>query len=135
MSIRIFIIDEHRSAREILARRLTSQSDIEVVGTAGNGEYGLSKIHQLRPDLVLLDPKMKAGNGMDVCRRACSINSGPKVTVLTSYVDPEERRTAIQSGVEGYLLEGYLLKEVDTENLVAWIRHVTSSNEESVPGA
>jgi DNA-binding NarL/FixJ family response regulator len=130
MSIRIFIIDEHRSAREILARRLTSQSDIEVVGTAGNGEYGLSKIHQLRPDLVLLDPKMKAGNGMDVCRRACSINSGPKVTVLTSYVNPEERRTAIQSGVEGYLL-----KEVDTENLVAWIRHVTSSNEESVPGA
>jgi DNA-binding NarL/FixJ family response regulator len=124
MSIRIFIIDEHRSAREILARRLTSRSDIEVVGTAGNGEYGLSKITQLRPDVVLLDPKMKDGNGMDVCRRACSIYSGLKVTVLTSYVDPEERRTAIDSGVNGYLL-----KEVDTENLVAWIRHIASDNE------
>ena len=125
MSIRVFIIDEHRSAREILARRLTSLSDIEVVGTAGNGEYGLSKINQLRPDVVLLDPKMKAGNGMDVCRRACSINSGLKVTILTSYIDPEERRAAIQSGVSGYLL-----KEVDTESLVAWIRHVASGDED-----
>ena len=124
MSIRIFIIDEHISAREILARRLTSQTDIEVVGTAGNGEYGLSKINQLRPDVVLLDPKMKGGNGMGVCRRACSINSDLKVTVLTSYIDPEERRTAINSGVHGYLV-----KEVDTENLVAWIRHVASDNE------
>lgn len=124
MNIRIFIIDEHRSAREILARRLASQSDIEVVGTAGSGQYGLSKISQLRPDVVLLDPKMKGGNGMDVCRWACSINNGLKVTVLTSYIDPEERRTAFNAGVDGYLL-----KNVDTENLVAWIRHVASGGE------
>lgn len=124
MGIRIFIIDEHKSAREILARRLMSQSDIEVLGTAGNGEYGLSRVNQLRPDVVLLDPKMKGCDGMDVCRRACSIDSGLKVTVLTSYIDPDERRTAIQSGVNGYLL-----KEVDLESLVAWIRYVASDGE------
>lgn len=126
MSIRIFIIDEHRSTREILARRLMSSSDFEVVGTAGNGEDGLRKINQLLPNVVLLDPKMKGGNGMEVCRRACSINRGLKVMVLTSYIDSDERRKAIQSGVKGYLL-----KEVDTGNLVDRIRRAASDNEGS----
>ena len=116
MSIRVFIIDEHTRARRMLARRLASLPGLEVVGTTCDGDKGLRQIEELRPDVVLLDTKMKRADGMDVCRRACSANGASKVAVLTSYIDPEERRLAYQAGVSGYLL-----KDVDTPNLARWI--------------
>ena len=116
MSIRIFILDEHRSARQMLARRLASLPDMDVVGTTCDGEAGLRQIEKLRPDVVLLDTKMKRADGLDICRRACANAHGGKIAILTSYIDPEERRLAYQAGVHGYLL-----KEVDTPNLARWI--------------
>ena len=116
MSIRVFIIDEHTRARRMLARRLASLPDLDVVGTTCDGERGLRQIEELRPDVVLLDTKMKRADGMDICRRACASTNGSKVAILTSYIDPEERRLAYQAGVDGYLL-----KEVDTPNLARWI--------------
>lgn len=125
MSIRIFLIDEHRPSREMLARRLTSLEDMEVVGTTGDSEEGLRLVSLLSPDLVLLDVKMKNADGMDVCRRACSSSNGVKVAVLTSYSDPEERRKAYQSGAQGYLL-----KEVDTPKLAQSIRLLAATTGE-----
>ena len=125
MSIRIFLIDEHRSSREMLARRLASCSDMEVVGDTDNVEEGLSKIRGLRPDLVFLDVKMKRADGMEVCRRVCASGNGGKVAVLTSYTDPEERRQAYLAGACGYLL-----KEVDTPKLAQWIRLLTPASDE-----
>ncbi len=117
MSIRIFLIDEHRPSREMLARRLVSLVDMEVVGTTGDSEKGLRQVGQLRPDLVFLDVKMKKVDGMEVCRRVCDSGNGTKVAVLTSYTDPEERRQAYLAGASGYLL-----KDVDTPKLAEWIR-------------
>ena len=116
MSIRVFIIDEHTRARRMLARRLASLPGLEVVGTTCDGDKGLRQIEELRPDVVLLDTKMKRADGMDICRRACARTNGCKVAILTSSIDPEERRLAYQAGVSGYLL-----KEVDTPNLARWI--------------
>ena len=71
----------------------------------------------LWPDLVLVDTKMKQADGMDVCRRVLGVDEQIKVAVLTSYLDPDERRQACEAGVEGYLL-----KIVDTHSLSGWIR-------------
>ena len=128
MSIRVFIIDEHTRSRQMVARRLASLQGLEVVGTTCDGERGLRQIEQLHPDVVLLDPKMKRADGMDICRRACSGNGESQVAILTSYLDPEERRLAYQDGVSGYLL-----KEVDTPNLARWIRLLIEVDRQ-VPG-
>ena len=125
MSVRIFLIDEHRPSREMLARRLTSLEDLEVIGTTGDSAEGLRLVSQLRPDLVLLDVKMRNADGMAVCRRACSSSNGVKVAVLTSYSDPEELRQAYQAGASGYLL-----KEVNTPKLAQWIRLLGSATDE-----
>ena len=109
----------------MLARRLTSLEDIEVVGTTGDSEEGLRLVSQLRPDLVLLDVKMKNADGMEVCRRACSSSKGVKVAVLTSYSDQEERRKANQSGAQGYLL-----KEIDTPKLAQSIKLLAATTGE-----
>ena len=116
MSIRVFIIDEHTRARQMLARRLASLPGLDVVGTTCDGEIGLRQIEELRPDVVLLDTKMKRADGMDICQRACAKTNRGKIAILTSYIDPEERRLAYQAGVSGYLL-----KQVDTPNLARWI--------------
>ncbi|MEE8465934.1 MAG: response regulator transcription factor [Dehalococcoidia bacterium] len=117
MSISIFLIDEHRSAREILARRLASMPGLDVVGSTGNGEEAIQDIAGLSPDVVLIDTKMKQTDGIDLCRRALAAGKQATVAILTSYLDADERRQAYQAGVSGYLL-----KDVDTENLAAWIR-------------
>lgn len=119
MSIRVLIIDEHPLAREMLARRLRSKPGMKVVGTTGDAETGLRQIEELHPNVVLLDTKMHQADGVEVCRRACSIGDGAKVAILTSYVDAAERRMARQAGAQGYLL-----KEVDTPKLVRWIRRL-----------
>ena len=124
MSIRVFIIDEHSRARQMLARRLGSLPGMLVVGSTGDSEEGLQQIKDCAPDIVLLDIKMKHADGLKVCQQACSINDQTKVVVLTSYNDPEERKMAYASGASGYLL-----KEVDTPKLVQRIRQLTGANQ------
>jgi DNA-binding NarL/FixJ family response regulator len=124
MSIRVLIIDEHPFAREMLARRLASSPNIEMVGSTGDSEEGLRQIKELAPDVVLLETKMRNADGMDVCRRACAANGKAKVAVLTSYTDLEERKMAYALGASGYLL-----KEVGTELLVAQLRRMVGLNE------
>ena len=124
MSIRVLIIDEHPFAREMLARRLASSPNVELVGSTGDSEEGLRQIKEFAPDVVLLETKMRNASGMDVCRKACAANGKPKVAVLTSYIDLEERKMAFALGASGYLL-----KEVGTEMLVAQLRRMVGLNE------
>ena len=127
MTIRIFLIDEHRPAREILARRLASMPGLDVVGSTCGGEEAIREIEGLSPDVVLIDTKMKQADGMDICRRAVAAGNQTTVAVLTSYLDPDERRLAYQAGVDGYLL-----KDVDTDNLANWIKLAVGRNQESL---
>jgi DNA-binding NarL/FixJ family response regulator len=60
---------------------------------------------------------MKQADGMDICRRAVAADNNATVAILTSYLDPDERRLAYLAGVDGYLL-----KDVDTDNLANWIK-------------
>ena len=127
MTIRIFLIDEHRPAREILARRLASMPGLDVVGSTCGGEEAIREIEGLSPDVVLIDTKMKQADGMDICRRAMAADNQATVAVLPSYLDPDERRLAYQAGVDGYLL-----KDVDTDNLANWIKLAVGRNQESL---
>lgn len=125
MRIRIFLIEERRPAREILARRMASMPGLEVVGSTCDGEEAIRAIGGLNPDVVLIDTKMKQADGIDLCRRVLAADEQTKVAILTSYVDPDERRQAYQAGVTGYLL-----KDVDTVNLANWIRLATDPDSE-----
>lgn len=117
MAIRIFLIDEHQPSRERLARRLESMPGLDVVGSTCDGDQAVREIETTHPDVVLIDTKMKQADGIDLCRRAVAAGQQTRVAVLTSYLDPNERRLAYQAGVDGYLL-----KDLDTGNLANWIR-------------
>jgi DNA-binding NarL/FixJ family response regulator len=125
MTIRIFLIDEHRLTREILARCLASMPGLNVVGSTCDGEDGIREIADLSPDVVLIETKMKRADRVDICRRALAAEGQTTVAVLTSYLDPDERRMAYQAGVDGYLL-----KDVGTSNLANWIKSAVQQDSE-----
>ncbi|PKB71544.1 MAG: hypothetical protein BZY87_04645, partial [SAR202 cluster bacterium Io17-Chloro-G6] len=103
---------EKTSGGTILNRRYRCGSTASVAHY-----YSAVYIPGLNPDVVLIDTKMKQADGIDLCRRALAADKKVRVAILTSYLDPNERRQAYQAGVNGYLL-----KDVDTDNLAKWIR-------------
>jgi two-component system chemotaxis response regulator CheB len=67
--IRVLIVDDSAFVRKALSRMLGSADDIEVVGTAVDGQDGVEKVLLLRPDVVTLDVKMPRLDGLEALRR------------------------------------------------------------------
>lgn len=108
----LFIIDDRESVRNALAQRLSRVPGIHVVGSAGTSLDGVTLIGATRPDVVLIDPKLADGGGLDALRRIRAENPFVRVIVLTSYLDDFERQVALKLGVERYLL-----KNIDSQGL------------------
>ena len=108
----LFIIDERESVRNALAQRLSRVPGIHVVGSAGTSLDGVRLIGVTQPDVVLIDPKLADGGGLDALRRIRTENPFVRVIVLTSYLDDFERQVALKLGAERYLL-----KNIDSQGL------------------
>jgi len=69
MALRVFIADDEPLAREHIIDRLGHEEDVEVIGTADNGDDALTEIRRLEPDLVFLDVQMPGLSGMEVAEQ------------------------------------------------------------------
>ncbi len=119
MVIRVFLLDDHEVVRAGLKHLLESSGDIEVVGEAGTAEAAISRIPALMPDVAVLDARLPDGSGIDVCRQVRSSRPETKAIILTSYDDDEALFSAIMAGAAGYVL-----KQVNGQDLVNAVRHV-----------
>jgi YesN/AraC family two-component response regulator len=72
MSIRVLLVDDQELVRTGFRLFLETQSDLEVVGEAGNGAEALELARQLRPDVVLMDIRMPDMDGVEATARGCS---------------------------------------------------------------
>ena len=79
--LRVLVVDDSALMRKLLAQILESDSDIEVVGTAINGEFALRKIEELRPHVVTLDLEMPGLNGIGVLKQIMRTHKTPVVVV------------------------------------------------------
>lgn len=103
--LRVVLVDDHRVVREGLKMVLEAESDIHVVGEAGDGRLGVELAQQLRPDIVLMDMLMPGMDGLEACREIKSRSPEIQVLMLTSATEEEAVEAAILAGASGYLLK------------------------------
>ena len=84
-----------------------------------DGREGLAGILKYRPDLVLIDIKMPGLSGLEVIQEAKKQGFSGHFIILTGYSEFEYAKTAISMGVEGYLL-----KPIDEEELLQYVRQI-----------
>jgi DNA-binding NarL/FixJ family response regulator len=118
-AIRILLVDDHTILREGVRALLAGESDIVVVGEAGDGQEALEKVEALRPDIVLMDMVMPGMNGLEATGHIKRRHSDVKVLILSMYDDDEYVQQVIQAGASGYLLKG-----MAADDLVLAIREV-----------
>jgi DNA-binding NarL/FixJ family response regulator len=101
--IRVLAADDQRVVREGLAMLLELLPDVEVVGTAANGEEALALADELRPDVILMDLRMPRMDGVEATSRLRASHPEIKVVVLTTYADDRSVIDALRAGALGYL--------------------------------
>ena len=122
--MRIIIADDHTMVRKAFEMLLNYQPDMEVVGTAGDGQSAYQLVEQLRPDIALLDISMPPGeSGMITAGRIHENFPDTKVIMITMHDDREYLLYTIQAGASGYVL-----KNAPEQELLEAIRTVYSGS-------
>lgn len=123
--IRVLIADDIKILRQGLKAILMQDDSIEVVGAAENGHEAFEMAKSLKPDVVLMDMRMPdydGAYGIRAIKEKLLVNDNPiKVLVLTTFDDEETINKAVQSGADGYIL-----KEMEDEKIVASVKSVYS---------
>lgn len=120
MTIRVAIADDHAIVREGLCTLISDQSDIALIGQAGDGDEAVALVARETPDIILMDIAMPVLDGVAAAQRIRNANLPTKVILLTSALGDELRlQEALDAGVMGYLL-----KDVSRDELFSAIRNV-----------
>ena len=121
-TFRTIIIDDERLAREELKSLLKDYHEIEIIDEAKNGEEGIQKIKEHKPDLLFLDINMPGLNGFEMIKHLEEI---PRVIFVTAY-DEYALKAFEVSALD------YILKPVDPERLKEGIQKLTSTEDDFV---
>lgn len=105
MAINILIADDHSLIRAGLRALLQPVNELNVVGEAENGYNALSRIAELKPDIVLMDISLPGLSGIEVTRQVRGISPGTRVLMLTVHEDEGMLRESIRAGAHGYILK------------------------------
>jgi DNA-binding NarL/FixJ family response regulator len=101
--IRVVVVDDQALVREGLVTMLELMPEIEVAGTAADGEEALRLVGATSPDVVLMDLRMPRLDGVEATRRIRTEHPATQVIALTTYADDASIISAIQAGARGYL--------------------------------
>ncbi|MEV6562098.1 response regulator transcription factor [Nocardia sp. NPDC051756] len=117
--VTVFLVDDHHIVRRGVADLIDAESDLEVIGEAGNVSQAMARIPALRPDVVVLDVRLPDGNGIELCRDLLDHHPELRCLILTSFTDEQAMLDAILAGASGYVV-----KDIGTLELVDAIREV-----------
>jgi DNA-binding NarL/FixJ family response regulator len=130
--IRVFLVDDQSLVRAGLKLVIDSQSDMAVVGEAGDGRAALDALAVTTVDVVLMDVRMPVLDGVETTARLLRRggDAAPRVVVLTTFDLDEYVFSAIRAGASGFLL-----KDAEPEELLAAIRAVATGDAVVAPSA
>jgi two-component system chemotaxis response regulator CheB len=99
--IRVLVVEDSPTTRELLVHILNSDPAIEIVGTAQTGEEAVEAVRRIRPDIVTMDVHMPRMNGFDATRRI--METYPTPIVIVSATDDQDTTKAFQAIESGAL--------------------------------
>jgi DNA-binding NarL/FixJ family response regulator len=103
--IGVLVVDDQSMVREGFAALLAAQDDIEVLGTAGDGQEAVELARKVAPDVVLMDVRMPRLDGIEATRILLAEEPPPKVLVLTTFDLDDHIYAALRAGASGFLLK------------------------------
>jgi two-component system response regulator NreC len=118
-TLRILLADDHETVREGLKLILGAQSDMEVVGEAGDGHKAVEQAQKLLPDVVVMDVSMPGLNGLKATQKITEACPQVKILALTRHKDDGYLQQLLRAGASGYVL-----KQSPSAELVHAIRAV-----------
>ncbi|MGB5953695.1 MAG: response regulator transcription factor [Ornithinimicrobium sp.] len=127
-AITVLLVDDQPLLRSGFAMILSTEPDIDVVGTAANGIEAIARVEALHPDVVLMDVQMPVLDGIEATRqimararaRARSVGQAPtKVVILTTFDRDDYLFDALDAGASGFLL-----KNAEADDMVEGVRTV-----------
>jgi two-component system response regulator DesR len=117
--MRVLLAEDQAMVRGALSALLGLEPDIEVVGSAADGEEAWRLLERLSPDLLVTDIEMPGLTGLELAQRAQRHALACKVVIVTTFARPGFLRRALEAGVAGYLL-----KDAPAEQLAEALRKV-----------
>ena len=117
--IRILLAEDQAMVRGALSALLNLELDIEVVGTAADGEIAWRELQRLKPDVLVTDIEMPLLTGLELAQRVQRQQLPIKVVIVTTFARSGFLRRALDAGVQGYLL-----KDAPAEKLADALRQV-----------
>ena len=115
--VRILLVDDHQVVREGLRRMLELETDLKVVGEAGDAKEALAQVESLAPEVILMDVKMPGVDGIELTRQVKEKQPSCNIIMLTLY--DEYLTQALEAGAVGYLI-----KDIKRDELIRAIRAV-----------
>lgn len=112
--ITVLLVDDHSLVRRGFRRMLEDESDIEVVGEAGDGEESIKLAKHLHPQVVVMDCALPGMNGLDATRKILEDSPKTAVLMLSMHSEGTWVRQAIDAGAKGYVLKNALDLELSS---------------------
>ncbi|MER5429483.1 response regulator transcription factor [Streptomyces sp. NPDC002588] len=104
-AIRVLLVDDDPLVRAGLSFMMGGTDDLEIVGEAADGGEALDLVDRTRPDVVLMDIRMPAVDGLTATERLRGRENAPQVVVLTTFHADEQVLRALRAGAAGFVLK------------------------------
>jgi len=111
---KILCVDDHPVVRRGVAAMLAVEADLAPVDLAANGHEARLLAAERRPDVMLLDFRLRGEDGIDLAVELRALVPSAKLVIMTTYSGDEPAHRALQAGVHGYLLKDSLDRELVT---------------------
>jgi DNA-binding NarL/FixJ family response regulator len=119
--IRVMLADDHAAVREALVMLIDSQSDMRVIGQAGNGDEAVERARELHPDVAVIDLSMPGMSGLEVTTVLRDAIPSTRILMLTRHGQYHDVQELLRAGANGYVV-----KQSSSEELLRAIRVVAA---------
>ena len=118
-TIRILLVEDQTLMRQGLKTILNLEPGFQVVGEATDGEAGIHRALDLRPDVILMDVQMPRLNGIEAIAAICAVWPEARIIILTTFGRDDYVFEGVRAGAVGFLL-----KDAPADHLIDTIRRV-----------